>query len=174
MFFDNWQDIIRIFVAGTIVYIFLIFWLRVTGKRTLSRWNAFDSIVTFALGSTLASVILSKDVSVTEGILGLFLLVLLQFIITWLTVRFDFVKHLVKAEPTLLFKNGEFLQKAMRRQRVPEAEIRAAIRKSGISATEDVEAVVLETDGRFSVIKKSDGNSKTALEDVAGFDKNNY
>lgn len=167
MFFDSWHDVIRIFVAGISVYIFLIFWLRITGKRTLSKWNSFDSIVTFALGSTLASVILSKDVSIAEGILGLFLLVSLQFVITWLTIRFDFVKHLVKAEPTLLFNKGEFLHEAMRRQRVPEAEIRAAIRKSGFSAIETVDAVVLETDGSFSVIKNSNGESRTALEDVS-------
>lgn len=167
MFFNNWESILRVFVAGISVYIFLIFWLRVTGKRSLSKWNAFDSIVTFALGSTLASVILSKDISITEGLLALFLLVSLQYIITWLTIRLDFVKNLVKAEPTLLLNKGKFLHKAMRQQRVPEAEIRAAIRKSGVSAIETVNAVVLETDGSFSVIKASNGESRTALEDVS-------
>jgi hypothetical protein len=80
--------------------------LRVTGKRTLSKWNAFDFVVTIALGSTLASAFLSKSVALTEGILPVAVLVGLQFIITWLSVRFSSIRHLVKGEPTLLLDHG--------------------------------------------------------------------
>jgi len=63
MFFDNWVELIRILTIGVSAYAALIFLLLASGKRTLSKWNAFDFIVTIALGSTLATVIMSKDVS---------------------------------------------------------------------------------------------------------------
>ncbi len=166
MFFDNWFGIVRILIVGVLAYIALIIFLRVSGKRTLSKWNAFDFVVTIALGSTLASVIISKDVVLIEGVIAFALLIGLQFVITRLSVRFDSIKNVVKAEPTLLFDKGEFLNEAMRRQRVTESEIRAAIRSNGLAAIEDAEAVVLETDGTFSVIKKSFDDSRTALKDV--------
>ncbi len=168
MFFDNWSGIVRILIVGVLAYAALIIFLRVSGKRTLSKWNAFDFVVTIAFGSILASIILSKDVVLIEGLTAFVLLVGLQFVITRLSVKFDFVKKIVKANPTLLFDKGEFLPAAMRRQRVTESEIRAAIRSKGSAAIESIEAVVLETDGTFSVIIKSPDNlSRSALEDVS-------
>ena len=166
MFFDSWFGIVRILIVGVLAYAALIIFLRVSGKRTLSKWNAFDFVVTIALGSTLASVIISKDVVLIEGVIAFALLIGLQFVITRLSVRFDSIKNVVKAEPTLLFDKGEFLPEVMRRQRVTESEIRAAIRAKGLAAIESVEAVVLETDGTFSVVKKSANDSRTALKDI--------
>lgn len=166
MFFDDWSGIFRILIVGNLAYVALIIFLRVSGKRTLSKWNAFDFVVTIALGSTLASVIISKDVVLIEGLIAFALLIGLQFVITRLSVRFDSIKNVVKAEPTLLFDKGEFLNEEMYRQRVAESEIRAAIRSNGLAAIEEAEAVVLETDGTFSVIKKSADGSRTALKDV--------
>ena len=168
MFFDDWFAIFRICAVGVFAYAALIVLLRVSGKRTLSKWNAFDFVVTIALGSILASVIMSKDVSLADGAAALVVLVGLQFIITRLSVRFDWLKRLVKAEPALLLDKGEFLTETMRRERVAESEIRAAIRSSGAAAVEEIEAVVLETDGSLSVVKKSAGDSRSALADVSG------
>ncbi|HEX6126976.1 MAG TPA: YetF domain-containing protein [Pyrinomonadaceae bacterium] len=164
MFFDDVSGLFRTLAVGVFAYAALILSLRISGKRTLSKWNAFDFVVTIALGSTLATVILSKDVAFAEGIFALGLLIALQFVITWLSVRFDWVERLVKGEPTLLFDKGKFLRDAMERQRVAEDEVRMAIRAQGIAAIEAVEAVVLETDGSFSVIKRSKVESRTALE----------
>ena len=167
MFFDDWFGLFRVLIIGVLAYGALIFLLVVSGKRTLSKWNAFDFVVTIAFGSTLATVIMSKDVSFAEGVFALGLLIGLQFVITWLSVRFNWIENLVKADPTLLFDKGVFLPDAMRRQRVAEGEVRMAIRAKGIAAVEEVEAVVLETDGSFSVIKKSATDSRSALADVS-------
>lgn len=87
MFFDSWTGLGRVIVVGTAAYVILVFMLRVSGKRTLSKLNAFDFVVTVALGSTLATILLSKDVALAEGVLALALLVFLQMGITWLSVR---------------------------------------------------------------------------------------
>ena len=171
MFFDDWNGILRIFVSCVVVYSALILWLRISGKRTLSKWNAFDFIATIAIGSILATVILSKDTPVLEGVFALALLIALQFLITFLSVRIGWFEDLVKAKPTLLYDENEFFFDEMKRQRVAKAEILAAIRASSIGSLEQVKAVVLETDGSFSVIKKSDDDSNSALEDVEGVKK---
>ncbi len=172
MFFDDWNGILRIFISCVVVYSALIIWLRVSGKRTLSKWNAFDFIATIALGSILATAILSKDIPVLEGIFALVLLVALQYLITFLSVRVDWFENLVKAKPTLLYDEDEFLFNEMNKQRVAKSEILAAVRASSISSLEQVKAVVLETDGSFSVIKKSESDSNSALEDVEGMKEN--
>lgn len=166
MFFNSWIDLLHVVVVGTLVYVALIVSLRITGKRTLSKWNAFDFIATISLGSILASAFLSKTVAVTEGVFAVAVIVGLQFLITWMSVRFASVRKLVKAKPTLLLDRGKLLQSALRSQRVTESEVRAAIRAAGIANLEEVSAVVLETDGSFSVIKNAQAKSGSALQDV--------
>lgn len=147
----------------------MIFLLRISGKRTLSKWNSFDFIVTIAFGSILASIFLSTDVSLAQGVLAIGILVLLQFVITWISVRSNIFKGWIKAEPTLLLFQGELQHNALRHQRVTKGEVLAALRQKGIAGVEDVEAVILETDGSFSVIKKLKDSSASALVDVKGY-----
>lgn len=168
MFFINWSGLGRIALATICTYPALILFLRLSGKRTLSKMNAFDFVVTIALGSTLATVILSKDISIAEGLLALLLLILLQFIITWLSVRSKVINRLVKSEARLLFHRGVFCRSAMKAERVNEGEILQAIRSRGIKEAESIEAVVLESDGSFSIVEMEGDGRATALSHVKG------
>lgn len=153
-------------LVGILAYVALVIFLRISGKRTLSKMNAFDFVVTVALGSTLATVLLSKDVALAEGLLALLLLIGLQFIVAWLSVRSSWVEALVKSEPTLLLYQGQFLHAVMRRERVSQEEIEAAVRQAGLSDPTAVAAVVLETDGTFSVIQHSEQQELAKLAGV--------
>ena len=168
MFFDSWMGLARVAVVGVVAYAALVILLRVSGKRTLSKLNAFDLVITVALGSTLATVLLSKDVALIEGVLAFGILILLQFVITWLSVRSERVQHWVKAEPSLLFFRGEFLEQQMRRERVTRAELEAAVRQQGITSFEVVDAIVLETDGTVTVVKGVAKVGDSALVNIPG------
>jgi uncharacterized membrane protein YcaP (DUF421 family) len=156
MFFDSWNGLVRVLVVGTLAYVALILLLRASGKRTLSKMNAFDFVVTVALGSTLATVLLSKDVALVEGVVAFALLVCLQFVVTWLSVRAKAVGRLVKSEPALLFFKGEFLSHTMKRERVTRAEAESAVRQHGGGSLAAVLAIVLETDGSMSIIERKE------------------
>jgi uncharacterized membrane protein YcaP (DUF421 family) len=152
MFFGTWEGLLRVVVVGTLAYAALVFLLRISGKRTLTKLNAFDLVVTVALGSTLATVLLSKSVPLVEGILALGLLIVLQYVITWLSVRSPRFQALIKAEPTLVVCHGRFLDGAMKTQRLTREEVMAALRGNGTPDLETVAAVVLETDGSISIL----------------------
>ncbi|PCC98050.1 DUF421 domain-containing protein [Halopseudomonas pelagia] len=157
VFFDSWATLLRTLVVAVLAYVVLIAFLRISGKRTLSKMNAFDLIVTVALGSTLATVLLSKDVALAEGALAFAMLIGLQFVVTWSSVRARWVRRWVTGEPRLLYYRGEMLDQALRHARVTVDEIEAAVRASGMATLEQAESVVLETDGSFSVIKAREG-----------------
>lgn len=165
VFFDNPQVILRTLIIGVLAYATLVLFLRVSGKRTLSKMNAFDLIVTVALGSTLASLLTSKNVSLAQGCLALALLISFQFIITWSSVRISWLRSILTGEPTLLLHRGHILRQALKRERVTESEIAAAVRASGQSDIEKVYAVVLETDGTFSVISEGQ-ETKNSLKGI--------
>lgn len=168
VFFNSWGSLLSIFVIGLLAYATLVLFLRLSGNRTLSKMNAFDLIVTVALGSTLATVLLSRDVALFDGVVAFALLISLQFVITWTSVRYRWVRRLVTGEPLMLLYQGEFLVASLRRARVTQDEVRSAIRSSGLSDVAEVEAVVLETDGSFSVIKRQAESHRSSLDDVCG------
>ena len=139
----------------------LVVFLRISGKRTLSKMNAFDFIVTVALGSTLASILLTRDVSLVQGGIAFAVLIGLQYVVTWTSVRAGWVRKFITGEPSLLLYDGQLLQASMRRTRVTEQEVRTAVRAAGLHGFADAQAVVLETDASFSVIKRTDDSAQS-------------
>lgn len=168
MIFNSVSSMVQVAVVGVGAYATLVLLLRVSGKRTLSKMNAFDLVVTVALGSVLATILLSKDVALLDGVTAYVVLIGLQFVLSWLSVRSRAVRDLVKSEPRLLFYRGEFVDAALRQERVVRAEVLAAMRAQGQGSMESVEAVVLETDGSFSVLTTSSGDTPATLSGVRG------
>jgi uncharacterized membrane protein YcaP (DUF421 family) len=166
MWFDTWSDVLRVLAVGAAAYGALVLLLRVSGKRTLAKLNAFDWVVSVALGSTLATILLSSDVSLTEGVVALALLAGLQFAVAWTTTHLPGGRSVVTARPTLLLEDGRVLHEALRRQRMTESELRQAVRASGSGDLSSVAAAVLETDGSVSVITASQAGNRSALEGV--------
>ncbi|MFD2189769.1 DUF421 domain-containing protein [Pistricoccus aurantiacus] len=152
VFFDSGQALLRVAVSAVLAYITLVVFLRISGRRTLSKMNAFDLVVTVALGSILATIILSKDVTLAQGGLALAALIGMQYLLTWTSVRVPWVRKLVTGEPALLLYQGAILPEALRKARVTEDELYAAVREAGEDDLKDLRAVVLETDGEFSVL----------------------
>lgn len=168
MWFDSWADILRILLVGAASYTTLVAILRLSGKRTLGQLNVFDFVVTVALGSTLATIFLSTDVSWAEGATALGLLAALQLLVAWISARWPRMRGVFTAEPALLLAGGRFRHDAMRRNRLTESELRQAVRMQGTGDLSRVEAVVLETNGKLSVITSSSYGDGSALADVRG------
>lgn len=163
MFFDSWHGLSRVLILAPCLYLGLILMLRVSGKRTLSKMNAFDLVVTIALGSILASTITTKSVAMAEGMLSLAVLIGLQFVIAWGSVRSRRLGRLVKSTPAMVFYEGAFLESAMRHERLTANEVIAAIRASGVGSIDRVRAVVLETSGDMSVIRATEASTDDRL-----------
>lgn len=153
-FFNGWSGPLRILVVGVLSYAALIALLRLTGKRTLSKLNAFDLVVTVALGSTLSTAILDKNTPLFDGLTAMALLVLLQFAVTWTMVRRPSLHRLIRADPVMLMAGGELRRETLRRERITDEEVLQAIRDSGGQTLDDADAVFLQSDGSMAVIPR--------------------
>ena len=150
VFFHDWQGVGRTVVIGTAAYITLILFLRISGKRTLAKLNAFDLVITVALGSTLSAIMLQESLALAERATALGLLILLQFAVTFSSVRSQYIARAIRSEPTLLARNGSYCWEAMRTQRLTQTDLLGAIRAAGGREIKDVEAMFLESDGSIS------------------------
>ena len=150
MLFQNWEGIVRTVLVGILAYATLIIFLRVSGKRTLSKLNAFDLVITMALGSTLSAILLQESVALAEGATAFATLIVAQYIVTWASVRSTRLAGFVRSEPTLLARDGQFCFDAMRRERITTDEALGAVRQAGGHDIADAAFLILESDGSLS------------------------
>jgi len=163
------DDVIRILGSAIIVYILIIVYIRILGKRSTSELNNFDWIVTVSVGSIVASTVILKDISVTEGGLGIFILMILQFIVTKFMYQSESFREVVKSTPQLLLFEGEFIDENMKKERILKPEVYAAIRQSGLKSVKQIYAIVLETNSKMSVIPNENSDKiGFSLSDVQG------
>ena len=165
-FFDSWYNIGRAAGLALIGFAALIIILRASGKRTLSKMNVFDFVFVVAVGSVFAGTIIEKDVTLLEGLVAMTTLVVFQIILAAIAARYERFERLLNGEPTLLFSRGQFLHRAMKKERITEEEVRAAIREQGVTRVEDVDAVVIENDGSLTVAWTSRRPGDSSLVDA--------
>ena len=166
-FFSGWEPIARIVVVAPLAYISLLVLFRTTGNRTLGRMNSFDFVITVAIGATFGRVMTARSIPLAEAVTAFAVLILLQYAITWLRVRSSRFSDVVTTPPTLLFYDGRPLHDALRRERIVRDELDAAARQSGLGSLSEALAVVLESDGTLTVVKREDAGDGAALQDVS-------
>jgi uncharacterized membrane protein YcaP (DUF421 family) len=165
-FFESWYNVVRTITLSIIGFAALMILLRGSGKRTLSKLNAFDFVFVVAVGSVFASTIISKDITLIEGVASMTTLIVIQVTLAELAMRFPTVERIINGKPTLLFSRGKFIPRALKKERVTEEEVRGAIRAKGVNRVEDVDAVILENDGSLSVAWEAKGPGRSSLVDA--------
>ncbi|RZJ57193.1 MAG: DUF421 domain-containing protein [Flavobacterium sp.] len=166
LFFKSWDNLLHIAICTLISYMTLFCFIRISGKRTLAKLNAFDFVVTVTLGSTLSWMILAQ-VPIADGVVALIVIIILQYFLAYSAKKSTVMEKVINDSPTLLFYNGQFIEKAMKKEVITEEEIYAEIRKNRLERLDDVRAVVMELNGEITVVKKAPDvtEGKTSLDD---------
>lgn len=151
------------------IYIVLILFTRISGVRTFSKMSSFDFAVTVAIGSLIASTILSKDPPLLQAVAALSALFIIQMSIARLRSN-KFVQLLVDNKPVLLMKDSTILDENMKKAKVTRSDLLAKLREANVTKFKQVKAVIMETTGDISVLHHSDDSheiDEELLEDLA-------
>lgn len=158
-FSNLWQNLFSIsgstlaiiLMSAIGIYLSVIIFTRLSGKRSFSKMSSFDFAMTVAIGSMLSMTILSSSTNLMEGIIGLAAVYLLQILVALLR-RFEKVKSWVDNEPLLLMDGTQILEDNLRKARVSLSDLRSKLREANITRLTQVKAVVFETTGDISVL----------------------
>ncbi|MEO6964582.1 MAG: YetF domain-containing protein [Acidobacteriaceae bacterium] len=138
-------------VRPIIVYFFLIFLLRIFGKRELAQLNPFDLVVLLSLSNVVQNALIGNDNSITGGIVG----ALSLLGINWLVVRFLYssprIDRIVEGTEQVLISDGVVDQRALRDELMTEQELLAVVHRQGFDGFEAVKKCVLGPNGSFYV-----------------------
>lgn len=168
LFFDGWKAPLRIVIMSVLIYGYLILIMRLSGKRTMLQYNMFDVIISVAYGSTIATILVTDKISFVEGAFVLGMLTFIQLFIAVMEMKSKKFGAILNPTPTFLYYNDEFCEEELEKERVLKSEIRNAVRQQGIGSMQKIEAIVLEGNGQFSIITKSEAGAGDTLVDVEG------
>lgn len=161
-------SVLNIVISCISIYIAVIVFTRIFGKRSFSKMSSFDFAMTVAIGSLIATTILSSSVSIPEGILGLLIVYVLQLTAAYFR-RFRFFANAIDNTPLLLMDGSEILQDNLKKARVTEGDLRAKLREANVLELSQVKAVIFETTGDIAVLHTDKDAQKVEswlLEDV--------
>jgi uncharacterized membrane protein YcaP (DUF421 family) len=142
-------------VRALVVFVVVLAFTRILGKRELSKLQPFDLILLVVIGDLIQQGVTQNDTSVTGVCIVLATIALAQLSVSYLSFRFPRLRPVLDGEPVVLIDNGRVLERNVRRERLVEADLHEAARLQGIDGFDDVRWAVLETSGDITFIKKS-------------------
>jgi uncharacterized membrane protein YcaP (DUF421 family) len=134
-----------------VVYLFLVIFLRMFGKRELAQLNPFDLVVLLSLSNTVQNAIIGNDNSVTGGIIGAFALLAINWALMRLLYRLPKVNEALEGKRSVLIRHGVVDPMALKKETMTEMELLSVIHKQGLNEFSEVETCVLEPNGSFYV-----------------------
>ena len=141
-----WELIVR----AVIVYLALILFIRLTGKRQIGELSPFDLILLLILSESVQSSLIAGDQSLIGGLIVAASLLLLNSLIGRVTYKSRMAEDIIDGGPEILIHNGKVLQHVSKKARITEQELMSTLRKSGFFKLEDVKLAILEDDGTVS------------------------
>jgi uncharacterized membrane protein YcaP (DUF421 family) len=131
------------------VYLCLVVFLRIFGKRELAQLNPFDLVVLLCLSNTVQNSIIGNDNSVSGGIVGVLSLLTINWVLTRILFRSPKLSMVLEGEKTVLIQHGVVDWEATKKEALSELELRSVLHKQGFDRYEEVEKCVLEPNGNF-------------------------
>lgn len=152
----SWENVLGIFLSVLGFYFFLILFTRLAGLRSFSKLSSYDFAMTVGIGSILASTVLSKSVSLLQGVIAIGMLFALQTVVSIIRRRYKPVKNLIDNQPIILMAHGEFYWDNIKEAKLSTDDIKQVLRQNGIKSKSEVFAVIMETTANMSVIKNNE------------------
>ena len=143
-------------IRAAIMFAFVWLIMRVIGKKELSGMSAFELVLLVIIGDLIQQGVTQQDTSVTAAVLAVSTVALLVVITSYISFRFRRASRLTEGFPVVIVRNGRVQQQVITLERLTEDEVREAAREQGIPDIRDVVVGILETDGKFSFVKRTE------------------
>jgi uncharacterized membrane protein YcaP (DUF421 family) len=143
-----------IVLRAVALYAFVIFVIRVIGRRELSSMTPFDLVLLIILGDAIQQGLTQDDYSVTGAVLAVGTIATLQVVTSYLSFRFPPMRKVFQGHPIVLVDHGKFVHRNLRRERMTEEEVAEEARQQQIASIDQVDWAILEANGSISFIKK--------------------
>lgn len=144
-------------LRAAVVYFFILVALRLFGKRQVGQMSQTDLIVLLVISNILQNAMIGADNSVLGGFAGAATILILNYGVSWFTVRSQKFERWVEGTPTPVIFNGAVIEKNLRAEMMSHEELLAALRREGVFHLHEVKLAVIEENGNLSVLRNKKG-----------------
>jgi len=152
---------ISVFSRTIIIYIVLLFAMRLMGKRQIGEMQASELIITLLLSELAVGPITNKNLPIVHAIIPIFLLLSLEVITSFALTKSNLLKKLLYGAPTILIIDGEVNIKALIDNRIEIDELMSELRQKNAPDISSVKYAILEDNGKLSVFLKAEKSPPT-------------
>jgi uncharacterized membrane protein YcaP (DUF421 family) len=149
-----------------LVYAFLIFGLRLAGKRELAQLNPFDLVVLLTLSNTVQNAIIGDDNTITGGIIGASTLLFVNYALVRFLSRHETLERLIEGEPDVLIENGQITGNCMNKEAISVLELEAAAHKQGFASLDEIDRAILDPNGSIAFFAKKPDPETARHEEI--------
>lgn len=160
-----WFDLSVYFGKTTVVLIYLFVGYRLLGKRQVAQFNLYDLATLIAIANAVQNAMTRGKGDLAIGLVCSTSLIVVGWLISKTVTRLPRTEAALFGTPTIILSNGRMLEERMKRERVSDDELLAALREHGLVDASQVGLAVLEIDGSISVVPKQNlGSPGTAAD----------
>jgi uncharacterized membrane protein YcaP (DUF421 family) len=134
-----------------LVYVFLVFVLRIFGKRVLAQLNPFDLVVLLSLSNSVQNAIIGEDSSVTGGLIGGFTLCTINYLVVRFLFKHRQIDRFIEGRPTRLIVEGHVRHKALAKELMTENDLLIMAHRQGFAKLDEIETCIIEPGGTFFI-----------------------
>ncbi len=150
-----WSNLIEVIIRTTVVFVVILFGLRLTGKRHVAQLSLIDLVLILLISNAVQNAMVGSDYSLLGGIIAAATLLILSSIFTRIQYKYKMLEKVFEPDPTMLVHAGKIIKKNLEKEQIAVDELERAIREHGFETIEDVQTAVMEVDGTISVIPKN-------------------
>lgn len=154
---DFWEMILR----TTLSFTALLILTRILGKKQLSQLTFFHYVTGITFGSIAADMAGQTDVPFLDGLIAISWWTILTLILSFVAMKWGMGRVILDGQPTIIIKEGEIMEKAMKKSRLHMDDIMMMLREKFIYEIKDVHYAIMETNGKLSVLKKVEYQEST-------------
>lgn len=147
--------LLNLFIRAIAVYIFILFLLRISGKRQMGQMTAIEFVAVLLISNAVQNSMNGGDNSLIGGLFLATILIGMSTLIAYLTYKSKLVSHIIEGTPSLLIHKGKLIPNNIKKELLSEGELKALLRKQGFHDMADIDVAILEADGTLSITGKN-------------------
>lgn len=155
------SELVLILIRSVMAFLLLLVMTRIMGKKQISQLTFFDYCVGITIGSIAATMSVDQNVKITNGLIALIIWGVFPLVLAYISLKSTGVTKIIDGKPTIMIQNGKVLEKNMKKNLFSIDELMLSLREKGAFTISDVEMAVLETNGKLSVLLKTDKQPTT-------------
>lgn len=146
------------------IYLILFLIMRLMGKRQIGELEVTDLVTTLLLSEIASLPITNQELPVSHAVVPMIILLFLEVTSSVILIKFPKLKFLVSARPTVIIRNGELDQAALRALRISMDELMSEIRQQSFTNLTQIDCAIVEKNGKLTILPKSEFSTPTATD----------